>query len=512
MNKHILFCLVIFYGTFLSQAQNREIGAKDLIVDEFPLVKGKLWIRNPDGIEISSVKFYENDTPVPVFFDGLQKIDSFPQNKSVLFLILNSSNQDELDWYKKVLKEAIRNGSILKGDKIDVISFSSKVKDQLLFPNEINFTDNADEIFARIDKISSQTRSKSSTNRSHIYLSIHEALELYGKENAELPSALFVLADDCALEPIFQVELPGFRSLRLNIPVYGISYTKSKTYFNIKDLCVQTFGLYYRNKDNNTSETAIQLTSFLKGVSARNTGVEYPFTYTSLFEKDGKTHSVKIESTLKTTGFALLSPTLNPIEWIQENPILSTILFILFLALTIILIQLLKKNKIKKIEIELKQQIEISEMQKNQEDSERKLSQQENELAKIKEEETARREKNQEESQQKAQSLDDDHQLRMMLEKGNLPWFQFNFENETGNYQIETPRFSVGRDETNTWRINHPTISRNHFKLNFRDYQYTLMDLGSSNGIFVNGVKVSEVKLKHGDHIQAGDISLTFHI
>ena len=40
---------------------------------------------------------------------------------------------------KKVLKEAIRNGSILKGDKIDVISFSSKVKDQLLFPNEINF-------------------------------------------------------------------------------------------------------------------------------------------------------------------------------------------------------------------------------------------------------------------------------------------------------------------------------------------------------------------------------------
>ena len=100
MNKHILFCLVIFYGTFLSQAQNREIGAKDLIMDEFPLVKGKLWIRNPDGIEISSVKFYENDTPVPVFFDGLQKIDSFPQNKSVLFLILNSSNQDELDWEK----------------------------------------------------------------------------------------------------------------------------------------------------------------------------------------------------------------------------------------------------------------------------------------------------------------------------------------------------------------------------------------------------------------------------
>jgi pSer/pThr/pTyr-binding forkhead associated (FHA) protein len=99
-----------------------------------------------------------------------------------------------------------------------------------------------------------------------------------------------------------------------------------------------------------------------------------------------------------------------------------------------------------------------------------------------------------------------------MLERGNLPWFEFRFENESGNCQIESPRFKVGRDASNNWTINHPTVSRNHFILTFRDYKYTIQDVGSSNGLIVNGNKTMEQVLKHGDHIQVGDISLTFHI
>ena len=56
------------------------------------------------------------------------------------------------------------------------------------------------------------------------------------------------------------------------------------------------------------------------------------------------------------------------------------------------------------------------------------------------------------------------------------------------------------------------TISRNHFVVSFDNGSYSIQDLGSSNGTLVNGVKVSQSKLNHGDVIGVGEILLTCHI
>lgn len=514
MKNNILFFVIVCFWSNLYLAQKTELDVRGLDLIEFPIVEGKLWVRNPDGIKTDAISFLENDKPVSIKFQGVTKIDSIAANKSVLFLVLNTSNRREMDWYKEVIKEAIRKGAIKKGDKIEVLSYGNKLDNQLLFPKNIRFTDNADVLFHKIDSITINSRANVNPNGSHIYLAINEALALYGKENVKMPSAIFVLADDRAfkIEGNFNGERPGERSKKLNIPVYGISYFKSNTPYEISGLCAQTYGLYFRDPENNSANAADKLLKFMNDLNQRYVGVIYPFSYTSSLEKDGQTHLVKIDSKDGQSGFALLSPTKNLFEWIVANLILSIILFILLVGISIVLFQNNKKNKLKKLELELKQNEQMSEMERQQQEAEEKLGNQETELNRIKEEENRKKEAEIRNQAEKKQKEEDDQQVRMMLERGNLPWFKFKFENEAGQYQIDKPRFKVGRDASNDWTINHATVSRNHFTLTFRDHKYTIKDLGSSNGLVVNGNKITEIQLKHGDHIQVGEISLTFHI
>jgi pSer/pThr/pTyr-binding forkhead associated (FHA) protein len=55
-------------------------------------------------------------------------------------------------------------------------------------------------------------------------------------------------------------------------------------------------------------------------------------------------------------------------------------------------------------------------------------------------------------------------------------------------------------------------MSRKHAVIKFKNGEYTIQDLNSSNGIIVNGQKQSEIILMHGDVIQIGQSMLTFMI
>ncbi len=63
----------------------------------------------------------------------------------------------------------------------------------------------------------------------------------------------------------------------------------------------------------------------------------------------------------------------------------------------------------------------------------------------------------------------------------------------------------IGRDPMNDLQISHPTVSRFHAKIERREREFTLHDLGSSNGTYVNGREVTEpVLLRVGDSIRIG--------
>lgn len=76
--------------------------------------------------------------------------------------------------------------------------------------------------------------------------------------------------------------------------------------------------------------------------------------------------------------------------------------------------------------------------------------------------------------------------------------------------ELDRPVVTLGRDRTNTVPLDHPTVSRFHAKIIRSDKGYQLIDGGSSNGTFVNGVRITSQQLKPRDRITLGAIQLVF--
>jgi pSer/pThr/pTyr-binding forkhead associated (FHA) protein len=67
-----------------------------------------------------------------------------------------------------------------------------------------------------------------------------------------------------------------------------------------------------------------------------------------------------------------------------------------------------------------------------------------------------------------------------------------------------------GRDPARDIQILDPKVSRRHFQVRKEDDGYLILELKSRNGVYVNGTKVAEKRLKDGDTIQVGDTQLAY--
>ena len=76
---------------------------------------------------------------------------------------------------------------------------------------------------------------------------------------------------------------------------------------------------------------------------------------------------------------------------------------------------------------------------------------------------------------------------------------------------ITNAEMIIGRDPGCEVFLDNQGISRNHAKIVFADWKYTLYDDESSNGTFVNGEQIDgEVVLDDNDEIQVGKFELVF--
>src|SRR5215475_14997073 len=69
---------------------------------------------------------------------------------------------------------------------------------------------------------------------------------------------------------------------------------------------------------------------------------------------------------------------------------------------------------------------------------------------------------------------------------------------------------SIGRESANTICLREASISRRHCLLTHVDSQFTIVDLDSFNGTFVNGIPVKQQNLAHGDQIAIGRVLFLF--
>mgnify|MGYP000011631060 CR=1 FL=1 len=83
---------------------------------------------------------------------------------------------------------------------------------------------------------------------------------------------------------------------------------------------------------------------------------------------------------------------------------------------------------------------------------------------------------------------------------------------EGREHQLRHP-LSIGRDSENAISLRSKTVSRRHAQLTFAQGRWFIEDLGSANGTFVNGERVTfgaAFPLRHGDRIAVGSAKLVF--
>jgi len=79
-------------------------------------------------------------------------------------------------------------------------------------------------------------------------------------------------------------------------------------------------------------------------------------------------------------------------------------------------------------------------------------------------------------------------------------------------FALTQDEVSIGRDLSNSFSINDPSISRRHclIRKNGSSNGFHLVDLQSYNGTFVNGLPVADHALTHCDQIALGDLRFIF--
>jgi pSer/pThr/pTyr-binding forkhead associated (FHA) protein len=76
---------------------------------------------------------------------------------------------------------------------------------------------------------------------------------------------------------------------------------------------------------------------------------------------------------------------------------------------------------------------------------------------------------------------------------------------------VASPELILGREPGRPGSIDDASVSRRHARLTWDDSGVVLTDLGSKNGTYVRGVKVTEpVALKDGDELRIGLVTFVF--
>jgi hypothetical protein len=78
----------------------------------------------------------------------------------------------------------------------------------------------------------------------------------------------------------------------------------------------------------------------------------------------------------------------------------------------------------------------------------------------------------------------------------------------SGQWELSGDRMTVGRDPASAVFVNNTCISRHHADLIRQGRNWSIIDAGSTNGIFINGSRVHDAVLRPRDRIRLGEVEL----
>ena len=77
-------------------------------------------------------------------------------------------------------------------------------------------------------------------------------------------------------------------------------------------------------------------------------------------------------------------------------------------------------------------------------------------------------------------------------------------------HEVNQRRVVIGRSRDCDIQLTDANVSRRHAELRQEGASYWIVDLGSTNGIEVNGKRMKRAKLQPGDTVTLGSTEITF--
>ena len=74
-------------------------------------------------------------------------------------------------------------------------------------------------------------------------------------------------------------------------------------------------------------------------------------------------------------------------------------------------------------------------------------------------------------------------------------------------HELNVDRTTIGRVEDNTFQITDPSVSSHHCEVLLRGAEVLIRDLNSTNGSFINDVRITESVLKPGQTLRWARLS-----
>jgi hypothetical protein len=101
---------------------------------------------------------------------------------------------------------------------------------------------------------------------------------------------------------------------------------------------------------------------------------------------------------------------------------------------------------------------------------------------------------------------------RTMLDRRPVPYLLLTAGHGRGQTFDLRGEVYLGRSQANSITISDGKVSRSHARLDPVRGTYVITDLGSANGTYINGVRITQpIRLRDGDLLQVGDTQLIFH-
>ena len=78
-------------------------------------------------------------------------------------------------------------------------------------------------------------------------------------------------------------------------------------------------------------------------------------------------------------------------------------------------------------------------------------------------------------------------------------------------YELGEGEIIIGRIPECDIQLAVDNVSRRHARLTFRNEEYQIEDLNSTNGIYVNGIKIEKCILRNHDLLDIGGVKILFN-